>query len=134
MAADRVFVPALAQLHPRFRTPGLAIIVQSAWAVVLAVSGTYERLLNYVVFGDWIFFGLTVWTVITFRRTLPLAQRTAGRFLTPGYPIVPAAFCVVAAGIVLSVVWRGSGERGARCDPDRAGRSRLLLVRASQLT
>jgi len=115
MAADRVFVPALAQLHPRFRTPGLAIIVQSAWAVVLVVSGTYERLLNYVVFGDWIFFGLTVWTVITFRRTLPLHQRIPGRFLTPGYPIVPAAFCVVAAGIVLSVVWAdpGSAARGA---------------------
>src|SRR5439155_16665697 len=72
MAADRLFVPALATLHPRYATPGLAIIVQSAWSCVLALTGSYEQLANYVVFADWIFFGLTVLTVIMFRRKMPL--------------------------------------------------------------
>ena len=74
MAADRLFVPALATLHPRFGTPGLAIIVQSTWSCILALTGSYEQLANYVVFADWIFFGLTVLTVLTFRRAAAARQ------------------------------------------------------------
>jgi APA family basic amino acid/polyamine antiporter len=115
MSADRVFVPALARLHPRFQTPGLAIIVQSTWSCLLALSGTYDRLLNYVVFADWIFFGLTVATVLVFRRTLPLERRPPGTYRAPGYPIVQVLFCAIAAAVVLSVVRadRGSAARGA---------------------
>jgi APA family basic amino acid/polyamine antiporter len=104
MAADRVFFPALAALHPRYRTPWVAILVQSTWACVLALTGRYEQLLNYVVFADWIFFGLTVAGLIVFRRTHPLSSRPADSFRAPGYPIVQAAFALVAAGVVTSVV------------------------------
>jgi APA family basic amino acid/polyamine antiporter len=104
MAADRVFFPALAALHPRYRTPWVAIVAQSAWACALAFTGGYERLLNYVVFADWIFFGLTVGTVLVFRRTHPLASRPADSFRTPGYPFVQAGFVLVAVGVVISVV------------------------------
>jgi len=104
MAADGVFLPALARLHPRYRTPGLAIGLQFAWSCVLALSGSYGQLLNYVVFADWIFFGLTVGSVLVFRRTYPLDRRPAGAFRTPGYPIVPMAFSAIAATVVLSVV------------------------------
>jgi basic amino acid/polyamine antiporter, APA family len=104
MAADRLFVPALARLHPRFQTPGLAIVVQSAWSCILALTGTYDQLTNYVVFADWIFFGLTVLTVLTFRRSVPLDRRPADAFRAPGYPVVQILFVAVAAGIVLSVV------------------------------
>ena len=106
MAADRVFVPALATLHPRFGTPSLAIVVQSTWSCVLALTGTYDQLLNYVVFADWIFFGLTVVDALRFRRQMPVARRPTGSFRAPGYPIVPAVFCAIAAGVVLSVVSR----------------------------
>ena len=60
MAADGVFLPRLAVLHPRYRTPALAIVVESAWAIVLTLTGTFAQLVDYVSFGDWIFFGLTV--------------------------------------------------------------------------
>ena len=53
---------------PDHRTPWLAIVIQSTWSCILATTGRYEQLLNYVVFADWIFFGLTVATVIVFRR------------------------------------------------------------------
>ena len=86
MAADGVFLPALARLHPRYQTPWVAIVIQSTWSCVLALTGRYEQLLNYVVFADWIFFGLTVATVIVFRRTHPLSQRPPGTFRAPGYP------------------------------------------------
>jgi APA family basic amino acid/polyamine antiporter len=115
MAADRVFLPALARLHPRYQTPWIAIVIQSVWSCVLALTGRYEQLLNYVVFADWIFFGLTVATVVVFRRTYPLSQRPAGSFRAPGFPVVQLAFVAVALGVVLSVVWADfpSAWRGA---------------------
>ena len=119
MAADRVFFPALAKLHPRFQTPWVAILIQSTWSCVLALTGRYDQLLNYVVFADWIFFGLTVATVIVFWRTHPIAARTPGTFQSPGYPYVQGAFVIVAAAVVLSVV---------RADPSSALRGALLLA------
>ena len=115
MAADGLFVPALAKLHPVYQTPWLAIVVQSTWSCVLTLTGRYDQLLNYVVFADWIFFGLTVGTVMVFRRRQPVRGRPAGSFVTPGYPLIPIAFCVVAAVVVASVVASDSGSaaRGA---------------------
>lgn len=104
MAADGLFVPALARLHPRYATPSLAIVVQSAWSCVLALTGSYEQLANYVVFADWIFFGLTVLTVLTFRRKLPLGSRPPDAFRAPGYPAVQIAFVLIAAAVVTSVI------------------------------
>ena len=119
MAADRVFLPSLARLHPRFRTPAVAILLQSTWSCVLALTGRYEQLLNYVVFADWIFFGLTVFTVVVFRRRVPVASRPPGSFLTPGYPVLPMAFSLVAVAVVLSVIY---------ADPQSALRGFLLLA------
>jgi APA family basic amino acid/polyamine antiporter len=119
MAADGVFIPALARLHPVYRTPWLAIVIQSTWSCILAATGSYERLLNYVVFADWIFFGLTVGTVLVFRRTHPVAARPADTYRAPGYPFVQILFVLVAAAVVLSVV---------RSDPSSAFRGALLLA------
>jgi basic amino acid/polyamine antiporter, APA family len=115
MAADRLFVPALASLHPRYGTPVLAIVVQSAWSCVLALTGSYEQLTNYVVFADWIFFGLTVLTVLVFRRSLPLSKRPADAFRAPGFPVVPILFVLIAGAVVASVIGSapGAAARGA---------------------
>ncbi len=108
MARDGVFVPALARLHPRFQTPSLAILLQSAWALALLFTGKYEDLLNTVVFADWVFFGLTVAGLFRLRR------RFEGRegFRTPGYPWLPGLFVLVAIAVVLSVI-RTAPERSA---------------------
>ena len=108
MARDGVFVPALAKLHPRYQTPALAILLQSAWALALLFTGKYEDLLNTVVFADWVFFGLTVAGLFRLRR------RFAGRvgFRTPGYPFLPGLFVLVAIAVVLSVI-RTAPERSA---------------------
>ncbi len=119
MAADGVFLPALAKLHPRYRTPWLAIVIQSTWSCVLAATGRYEQLLNYVVFADWIFFGLTVGTVLVFRRTVPLRDRPPDVYRAPGYPFVQILFILISAAVVLSVV---------RDDPSSAVRGALLLA------
>ena len=119
MAADGLFFPALAKLHPAYRTPAVAIAVQTTWSCILALSGSYGQLLNYVVFADWIFFALTVSTIIVFRHTVPLSSRSPLSFRAPGYPLLPVLFVAAAAAIVLSVVW---------ADPESASRGALLVA------
>jgi APA family basic amino acid/polyamine antiporter len=104
MAADGLFFRGVARLHPRFRTPSLAIGLQAAWSIALALTGTYAALVDTVVFADWIFFGLTVGSVLVFRRRFPLASRAPGGFRSPLHPVLPIVFAIVSAGVVASVV------------------------------
>lgn len=100
MAADGLFVAPLAALHPVYRTPARAIALQGLWAGVLAASGTYGQLLDYVVFGDWIFFGLTAATLFVYRRR----EGPAPRFGVPLWPLLPLLFIAAAAYVVASSV------------------------------
>ena len=100
MAADGAFFPALARLHPRFHSPAAAILMQSSWAIALALTGEYSDLLDTVVFADWIFFGATVAGLFILR---PRFESRAG-FRMPGYPWLPALFVLVAAVVVFSTV------------------------------
>ncbi|MGH7511997.1 MAG: APC family permease [Gemmatimonadales bacterium] len=105
MAADGVFFPRLAELHPRHRTPGAAIVAEAAWAIVLTLTGTFAQLVDYVSFGDWIFFGLTVAGLSRLRAAD--AARPAGApggRLVPGYPWTPAFFVGAALLVVVSSV------------------------------
>ena len=105
MAADGVFLQRLARLHPTYRTPTAAIAFMGVWSSVLALSGTYAQLLDYVVFGDWIFFGLTVASLFIYkRRDPPLAVAGEAGFRVPAYPWTPALFVVAAAYVVASSI------------------------------
>ena len=98
MANDGVFFRRVAAVHPRFRTPAFAIIAQSLWAAVLILFwGTFENLISYVVFTDWIFFGLAAAAVFVLRRRLPGAPRPVR---VPLYPLTPAFFVAVSAWFV----------------------------------
>ncbi len=121
MADDGLFFRWAARLHPRYRTPAGAIVFQSVWAVVLLLSGTYGQLLDWVVFGDWIFFGLAVVTLFVYRaRERAAAGKSAvthggspgdvapepdeATFRAFGYPWLPACFVLVAAIVVVSSI------------------------------
>jgi APA family basic amino acid/polyamine antiporter len=97
MARDGLFFRRLADVHPRYGTPAVAIIAGTVWAMVLAISGTFEQLLTYVVFVGWIFYALGAACVIVLRRTQPHAERP---FRVPGYPWSPVVFVLAAAALV----------------------------------
>ena len=98
MASEGLFFRKVAEVHPRFQTPAVAIAAQSLWAVVLILFwGTFESLISYVVFTDWIFFGLAAASVFIFRRRMPDAERTVR---VPLYPITPIFFVAMSAWFV----------------------------------
>ena len=101
MAADLPVLRPLARLHPRHRTPTGAIALQAVWATVLVLSGTYGELLDWVVFGDWIFFGLAGLALFRYRRD---AVGPAGGFRTPAYPLVPLLFVAASAFVVWGAI------------------------------
>ncbi|MGH7395848.1 MAG: APC family permease, partial [Candidatus Methylomirabilales bacterium] len=101
MAQDRVFLPALAQIHPRYKTPAACIVAQGVWSVLLTFSGSYEQLYTYVVFAVVLFHALTGAAVFVLRRTRPDAERP---YRTWGYPVVPAVFVLASAALVINTL------------------------------
>jgi APA family basic amino acid/polyamine antiporter len=95
MAEDGAFFPAVARVHPRTRAPVAAIALQGLLAVLLALAGTYEVLLRYVVAIDFIFFALTASCVFVFRRRGEPVEM-------PGHPVTTLAFIGVCAAVVIS--------------------------------
>jgi APA family basic amino acid/polyamine antiporter len=106
MAADGVFFPQLARLHPVHRTPAAAIVLQAGWASTLALSGSFSQLVDYVAFADWVFFGLTVAGLFVYRARDRAAGRVTapGEFRVPGYPWTPAVFVASALVVVASSI------------------------------
>ncbi|HEX3160279.1 MAG TPA: amino acid permease [Gemmatimonadaceae bacterium] len=102
MARDGLFFRRFAELHPRFRTPVAAIVVQGAWAIALVLSGTYGQLLDYVTFADWIFFGATACTLVVYRRRDGAHARAGYR--APLYPVSVALFVLAAVYVVAGAV------------------------------
>ncbi|HEX7181472.1 MAG TPA: amino acid permease [Thermoanaerobaculia bacterium] len=100
MAADGLFFRSLARLSPRFRAPTAAILLQAGLAAFFALTRSYDRLLSYAVFADWIFFALSGAALLVFRRKLPDAPRP---FPVPGYPWVPVLFILAGMGIVINI-------------------------------
>jgi APA family basic amino acid/polyamine antiporter len=86
----------------------LAIILQSCWAIVLLLFwGTFESLISYVVFTDWIFFALAAFSIFLFRRRQPHAERP---YRTLGYPITPAFFVTISSLFVVYTFFEKPAE------------------------
>ncbi len=107
MAEDGLFFRGVAWLDPRSRVPVIAIILQSAWTIVIVTSGRYEQILNYVISMDFLFYGLTAITIFIFRKRA--AQGTmsgSDGYHVPGHPLTTAAFAAVCLWVVGNTIYR----------------------------
>lgn len=102
MARDGLFFKSFGRISPKSRVPVSALLVQGAWACVLALSGSFDQLTNYVIFASWIFYGLVTASVFIFRKRMPDAERP---YRAWGYPVVPALFLLVTAWLLLTTLW-----------------------------
>lgn len=101
MANDNLFFAPLARVSAGAHVPANALLLQCAWSCVLALSGSYDTLTDYVIFASWIFYGLNVGSVFILRRRMPGAERP---YRTPGYPVVPLIFILAAAYITVNTL------------------------------
>ena len=101
MARDGLFFHKLAEVHPSFQTPAFAVIAGAVWSAILAITGTFEQLLTYVIFIGWIFYALAGASVFIYRRRIPDAVRP---FRVPGYPLTPLLFVIAAAALALNII------------------------------
>jgi basic amino acid/polyamine antiporter, APA family len=101
-ARDGLFFKSAARVHPAFRTPGVSILMLSVWAGVLVLSGKYEELFDFVIFGSWILYAMATASVFVLRRTRPDLPRP---YRTIGYPIIPLLFLAGAVVLEISTLW-----------------------------
>jgi APA family basic amino acid/polyamine antiporter len=95
MARDGYFFQAMAEVHPRFHTPSIALIVQLGLSIVLLLfAGTFRQLFSLAIFAEWLFYMISASTVFVLRKQEPNAPRP---YRTWGYPLVPAMFIMAAA-------------------------------------
>lgn len=102
MAQDGVFFSAAARVHARYKTPAASIVAQALWATVLILTGSRDKLANYVGFAIVLFAGVAVAAVFVLRWREPDAPRP---FKALGYPIAPAIFAIASGLIVLNALW-----------------------------
>ncbi len=110
VARDGYFFRALAEVHPRFHTPSVAIVVQAALSIVLLLLGAnFRQLFSLAIFAEWLFYMIAGSTIFVFREREPQAARPYRMW---GYPFVPAIFIVVAAALLCYTFandWPNSG-------------------------
>lgn len=101
MAKDNLFFHKVSNVHPRFKTPGFAILIQAIWACVLTVSGTFEQIFTFAMFIAIVFWIAATCSVFTLRKKFPNLPRP---YKTWGYPVVPIIFIAASAGILLNTL------------------------------
>lgn len=132
MAKDGLFFKKVAEVHRKFLTPHVSILIIGIWSAILSLTGTFEQLFTYVIFGDWLFLALVAGAVIILRYKKPEIHRP---YRTWGYPFTPVIFIlsaifisvntlikefwnsmagllIIALGIPFYIYWKGALKEG----------------------
>ena len=107
MAKDHLFFSRVADVHPKFHTPGNAIMIQGFWAAILTLSGTFEELITLVVFVNFMMWIAASSTVFVLRKKQPDLERP---YKVWGYPYVPAFFIIFSMAIMVNTFFNAPGQ------------------------
>jgi basic amino acid/polyamine antiporter, APA family len=110
MARDGVFFKRAAVVHPRYRTPGVAILAQAAWSSILVLTAKADALVNYTGFAIILFSGVAVVALFVLRAKQPGAERP---FRAWGYPFAPGIYAIVSFAILANSLYGGPAAIGA---------------------
>ena len=105
MACDGLFFRSVAWIHPRTRVPVTAVLLQGAFAIVIAMSGTFNQILTYVMSVELVFLALTAMSLFIFRHR-DIAAGTALRQGVPGHPVTTLLFTVAVVAVVVAMLWQ----------------------------
>jgi APA family basic amino acid/polyamine antiporter len=109
MSRSGLFFKGIASVHPRFRTPGPAIVLLGLISSLILLSGQYDQLYTLVIFPSWILYGMTAASVIVLRLKQPDLPRP---YRVLGYPLVPVLFVFVALALLYSTLRTSPRESG----------------------
>ena len=96
MSNDGLFFKPTSKLHPRYKTPVAALVIQAVWTCFLCLTGSYSQLLDYIICTELIFYILTISCLFVLRKRRPDAERP---YRAVGYPVLPALYIGMAAWI-----------------------------------
>ncbi len=105
MARDGLFFRSIARIHPRTRVPVNAVLLQGAFAIVIAVSGTFHQIVNYVMSVELAFMALTAMSLFIFRRRNTATGTTLHQSV-PGHPVTTLLFTAAVVAVVFAMFWR----------------------------
>lgn len=101
MSRDGLFFKKAGELSPKTNVPVYGLIIQGIWSGILATTGTYSNLLDYVVFAALLFYVLTTYALFRLRKTRPDAARPVKVW---GYPFIPAFYLIAAAAVMIGQI------------------------------
>ena len=99
MAQEKLLPAFVGKLSQKSQVPVSSVLLQGAWASVLALSGTFETLTDWVIFSSWIFYGLCGFAVIRLRRAEPGLDRP---YRVPFFPVLPWLFCILSVALLIN--------------------------------
>ncbi len=103
MARDKLFFKKASEVHPRFKTPAFAVVIQAIWASLLTLTGTFEQLFTFAMFIAIVFWIGAAASVFTLRKKYPDLPRP---YKAWGYPVVPAIFILTSLGILINTLFK----------------------------
>ncbi len=109
MAKDKLFFSQAGNVHPKFKSPANALMIQCVWACILTFTGTFNQLITYIIFASWIFYGMSAGAVIILRKKKPEMERP---YKTPFYPWIPLIFILFSVFLTINTILEAPRDAG----------------------
>lgn len=102
MSDSKIFFKQAGKVHPKFHTPGNAVLILGVWSSLFVLSGSFDLLADMFIFIGWVFYGLVILGLFMLRKRMPGAERP---YKTWGYPLVPILFLLFTAVYIVTTLY-----------------------------